>query len=73
MTDKQLVLQTVRQLPEALSLAEISEEIALLTAIRRGENAADAGHVTPHEDVRKLMNAWAAAPADACLPHPSGG
>ena len=58
MNDKAAVLEAVRQLPEALSLAEISEEIAILAAIRRGEQAADAGRVTSHEDVRKMITSW---------------
>jgi predicted transcriptional regulator len=58
MSDKDMVIATVRELPESASLEEISEEIAILAAIRRGEAAADAGHVTPHEEVRKKLSSW---------------
>ncbi len=53
MSDKDLVIQVVRELPEDVTLEEISEEIAMLAAIRRGEKAADAGRVLPHEEVKK--------------------
>lgn len=58
MSDKDVVIATVRQLPESISLDEISEEIAILAAIRRGKAAADAGHVTPHEEVRNKLSSW---------------
>ena len=58
MSDKDVALETLRQLPEAATLEEISEEIAILAAIRRGEAAADAGQVTPHGEVRQKLAAW---------------
>lgn len=38
---------------ETATLEEISEAVAILAAIRRGEAAADAGQVVPHEEVRR--------------------
>lgn len=58
MTTKELVLDTVRNLPESLTLEEIIEEIALLAAIQRGEQAADAGQTTSHDDVKRLVASW---------------
>jgi predicted transcriptional regulator len=43
---------------EAASLDEISEAIAILAAVRRGEAAADAGQVTPHEEVARRSAQW---------------
>jgi predicted transcriptional regulator len=51
MTDKDLVIDALRKLPEEISIEQILEEIQILAAIRRGEQAADAGKVIPHEDV----------------------
>lgn len=42
MTNKDLVIETVRDLSETSSFDEIIEEIALLATIRQGEEAADA-------------------------------
>ncbi|MGB8354405.1 MAG: hypothetical protein WCD79_10985 [Chthoniobacteraceae bacterium] len=58
MSDKDVVIATVRQLPESITLDEISEEIAILAAIHRGKAAADAGQVTPHEEVRNKLSSW---------------
>jgi hypothetical protein len=58
MSNKELVLETLRKLPEEVSLEEISEEIAILAAIRRGEQAADEGKVVPHEEVKKRLASW---------------
>ena len=58
MTNKELVIETVRSLSETLTLDEISEEVALLAAIRKGEEAAEAGRVIPHEEVRRMVASW---------------
>ena len=58
MTNKALVIETVRSLSETLTLDEISEEVALLAAIRKGEEAAEAGRVVPHEEVRRMVASW---------------
>ncbi|HEX7448906.1 MAG TPA: hypothetical protein VF306_15235 [Pirellulales bacterium] len=58
MTDKQFVLDAVSRLPEAAPIEVIQEEVEILAAIRRGEEAADAGRVVPHEEVKKLVAAW---------------
>jgi predicted transcriptional regulator len=58
MSDKDVVIETLRQMPEAATLEQISEEIAILAAIRKGEAAADAGRVTPHEEVRQKIASW---------------
>jgi predicted transcriptional regulator len=60
MTDKQRVLETISGLPEQASLQQIAEEVEILAAIRRGEEAADAGHTTPHDEVKKLLSSWTA-------------
>ncbi len=46
MTDKQRVLETISGLPEQASSQQIAEEVEILAAIRRGEEAADAGRTT---------------------------
>ncbi len=58
MTNKELVIETVRSPSETLTLDEISDEVALLAAIRKGEEAAEAGRVTPHEEVRRMVASW---------------
>ena len=60
MTDKQKVLETITGLPEQASLQQIAEEVEILAAIRRGEEAADTGRTTPHEEVKRLLSSWIA-------------
>jgi hypothetical protein len=47
MSDKDSVIETIRQMPEVTTLQQISEEIAIMAAIRKSEQAADSGQVTP--------------------------
>lgn len=58
MTDKELVINTLKKLPEETSIEQILEEIEILVAIRRGEAAADAGQVISHEEVKKIVARW---------------
>ncbi len=59
MTAKELVINALKKLPEETSLAEILEEIDILAAIQRGEEAANAGRVVDHEDVQGMVASWA--------------
>jgi predicted transcriptional regulator len=57
-SNKELVIEAIRRLPEDLSLEEISEQIAVLAAIRRGEEDAEAGRVVTHEEVKTRLASW---------------
>jgi len=58
MSDKQLVIEAIRDLPESMSLEKISEEIAILAAIKRGEADADNGRVVTSAEMRKRVASW---------------
>jgi predicted transcriptional regulator len=58
LTDKQLAWEALLQMPESATLQQISEEMAILAAIRQGEAAADAGRVVSHEEVLRRSPAW---------------
>lgn len=60
MSTKQMVLEAVAQLPEDSTFDRIKEEIEILARIREGLADADAGRVTPHEQVRDLIDKWTA-------------
>ena len=57
-TEKQIALEALCRMPETASLREISEEMAVLAAIRRGEADSDAGRVMTREEVRRRSAAW---------------
>lgn len=58
MSDKQLVLETLRQLPEEASLSEIIEELQTLGAIRKGQEDISAGRFKSHDEVKALVASW---------------
>jgi len=61
MTDKQAVLDALKRLPEAASLEEITEELHIMAAIRRGRADIAAGRSKDHEEVQKQLESWATA------------
>ena len=55
MSDKELVLDRVRQLPEDVPLQKIAEEIGILAAIQRGKQAAAEGCTKSHEKAKRFL------------------
>ncbi len=58
MSDKQLVVELLKRLPEDAKLQDIGKEIEFLAAIREGEEQADRGEVVPHEQVKREFASW---------------
>ena len=58
MSDKQRVMEALQKMSESATLEEISEAVALLAAIRRGEAAAEAGQVVPHDEAKRRSATW---------------
>ena len=58
MNDKQVALQTIQKLPEDASIEEITEELQIMAAIRKGKADAKAGRVKAHAQVERLVEAW---------------
>jgi predicted transcriptional regulator len=58
MSDKEVVIEAIRQLPEQASFEEIAEEVAILAGIQKGEEDADAGRTIPHDEVKKRLQTW---------------
>ena len=61
MTDKQAVVDALNRLPESASLEEITEELHIMAAIRRGRADIAAGRSKSHEEVEQLVDSWATA------------
>jgi len=59
MSNKQLVLEAVSQLPEDSTFDRIKEEIDILAAVRRGQEDVAAGRVVPQDRVREMIRPWA--------------
>jgi len=60
MSDKQLALAAIEQLPEEANIRDIAERMRFLAAIQEGIEAADAGRVKPVDVVEKEFREWAA-------------
>ena len=58
LTEKQIALDALREMPESVTLLDIIEDLAILDAIRRGQEAADAGRVFTHEEVVRRSAEW---------------
>ncbi|MDZ4688562.1 MAG: hypothetical protein SH850_26110 [Planctomycetaceae bacterium] len=58
MTVKDMVLETVQQLPADVTLDQVIDELATLAAIERGQTAAAEGRVTPHADFKQQAMQW---------------
>src|SRR5436305_7860238 len=56
MTDKQAVADALQRLPENAPLEEITEELQIMAAIRRGRADAAAGRTKTHEEVQALVS-----------------
>lgn len=61
MTDKQTVIDAFQRLPEDASLEEITEELRIMAAIRRGRADVAAGRTKTQEEAEKLLESWATA------------
>ncbi len=58
MTQKEIVLDAINELPGEVSLDEIVERVAFLAAIQKGIDQLDRGEGMPHEDVKRQLATW---------------
>jgi predicted transcriptional regulator len=58
MTEKEIVLETIRALPDDCSLEEIAERVEFMAAVQKGLDQLDAGEGIPHEDVKRQLASW---------------
>jgi len=61
MTDKEAVLDALKRLPESASLDEITEELRIMAAVRRGREDVASGRVKNHAEAESLLESWATA------------
>ena len=58
MTDQELVLNTVREMPKDAALPDIIHELALLASVKDGLAQSERGEGTPHSQVKQLVEQW---------------
>ena len=58
MTEKEMVLETIRALPDDCSLEEIAERIEFMAAVQKGLDQLDRGEGIPHDEIKKQIASW---------------
>ena len=58
MTEKEMVLETIRALPDDCSLDEIAQRIEFMAAVQNGLEQLDSGDDIPHEEIKKQLASW---------------
>jgi hypothetical protein len=58
MTEKEIVLETIRELPDNSSMEEIAERIRFLAAVQKGLDQLDQGEGIPDEEIKKQLASW---------------
>jgi len=58
MTEKEIVLETIRALPDDCTLDEIAERIKFMAAVQKGLDELDQGESIPHEEIKKQLASW---------------
>jgi predicted transcriptional regulator len=61
MTQKELVLDAINELPDEASLDEIAQRIEFLAAVQKGIDQLDRGEGISHEEVKRQLAAWLAS------------
>ncbi len=58
MTQKEMVLNAIRELPDNASVREIADRLEFLAAIQSGLDQLDRGEGIPHEEVKRQLASW---------------
>jgi predicted transcriptional regulator len=58
MTEKEIVLETIRALPDDCSIEEIAERIEFMAAVQKGLDQLDKGATVAHDEVKKQLASW---------------
>jgi len=58
MTEKEIVLETIRSLPDDCSLEEIAERIEFMATVQKGLDQVKGGEGIPHDEVKRQLASW---------------
>jgi predicted transcriptional regulator len=61
MTQKELVLDVISELPDEAPLDEIAQRIEFMAAIQKGIDQLDRGEGIPHDEVKRQLATWLAS------------
>jgi len=55
MSQKELVLEAIQELPDDASIDQIADRVEFMAAIQKGIEDIDRGDTIPHEDVKRQL------------------
>lgn len=58
MSQKELVLEAIQELPDDVSIDQITDRVEFMAAIQKGIDDIDRGDTVPHEAIKKQLAAW---------------
>lgn len=58
MSQKEIVLDAIQELPDDASIDQIADRVEFLAAIQKGIDDIDRGDTVPHEEIKKQLAAW---------------
>ena len=58
MSNKELVLEAIQELPDDASIDQIADRIEFIAAIKKGIDDIDRGDTIPHEEIKRQLAAW---------------
>jgi len=58
MTEREIVLKTVRELRDDCTLVQIADRIEFLAALQKGFEQLDGGEGIPHDEIKKQLPSW---------------
>lgn len=58
MSQKELVLEAIQELPDDVSIDQIADRVDFMAAIQKGIDDIDSGDTVPHEEIKKQLATW---------------
>lgn len=58
MTEKEMVLKTVGEMPDDCCIDEIADRIEFLVAVQKGLDQLDRGEGIPLEEIKRQLASW---------------
>lgn len=58
MTQKELVLDAIGELPDSASMDDIADRVDFLAAVQKGLDQLDRGEGIPHEEIKRHLATW---------------
>ena len=58
MSQKELVLEAIQELPDDASIDQIADRVEFMAAIQKGIDDIDRGDTVQHEEIKKQLATW---------------